>query len=260
MFLTPSTVSPAALTAVTQTQQTVLAAVGEDAEFSSQLLENKDVLQVTWQKISGDGGENVATYNKDFGQRVNDGFIDKFQFKYTGLQNCSIFIRNMMEQDEACYHCLTCLQVYVKKLVRASNKHRLFPVQPGPPAATVTLSVSQQDLSFSQYNTVSVSNTNNHCHYSCAMWFKCLTQGHNAAQGQELEPTTFRLQGERLPTALLPHYFSHFLLCVVVAGVICASEQVLFILVQLINVCAALTVLKPFSVTHRELQMNDMRN
>uniref|UniRef100_A0A3P8NNM0 Ig-like domain-containing protein n=1 Tax=Astatotilapia calliptera TaxID=8154 RepID=A0A3P8NNM0_ASTCA len=113
-------------TAVVQTQQTVLAAVGEDAEFSCQLLDTKDVLQVTWQKISRDVETNVATYSKYYGQRVNDGFNDKVKFKYTGLQNCSIVIRNVTEQDEGCYHCLfntypegsftgrTCFQVYGK--------------------------------------------------------------------------------------------------------------------------------------------------
>ncbi|XP_025758552.1 OX-2 membrane glycoprotein isoform X2 [Oreochromis niloticus] len=168
-----------ALTAVIQTQQTVLAAVGEDAEFSCQLLETKDVLQVTWQKISHDGEKNVATYNKQFGQRVNDGFTDKFKFKHTELQNCSIVIRNVMEQDEGCYHCLfntypegsftgkPCLQVYELHEpvvdVRESNSTEEWVVScsaTGRPAPTVTLSVSQQDLSFSQYNTVSVSNTN----------------------------------------------------------------------------------------------------
>ncbi|XP_025758486.1 OX-2 membrane glycoprotein-like isoform X2 [Oreochromis niloticus] len=168
-----------ALTAVIQTQQTVLAAVGEDAEFSCQLLEIKDVLQVTWQKISHDVEENVATYSKQFGQRVNDGFTDKFELKHTGLQNCSIFIRNVTEQDEGCYHCLfntypegsftgrTCLQVYELHEpvvdVRESNSTEEWVVScsaTGRPAPTVTLSVSQQDLSFSQYNTVNVSNTN----------------------------------------------------------------------------------------------------
>ncbi|XP_030611622.1 OX-2 membrane glycoprotein-like [Archocentrus centrarchus] len=176
---TPHVVSPAALTAVIQTQQTVLAAVGEDAEFSCQLLETKDVLQVTWQKISGDVETNVATYNKYFGQRVNAGFKDKVEFKYTGLQNCSIVIRNVMEQDEACYRCLfntypegaliarTCLQVYELHEpvldVRESNSTAEWVVScsaTGRPAPTVTLSVSQQHLNFSQYNTVSVSNTN----------------------------------------------------------------------------------------------------
>ncbi|XP_030611643.1 OX-2 membrane glycoprotein-like [Archocentrus centrarchus] len=171
---------PAALTAVIQTQQTVLAAVGEDAEFSCQLLETKDVLQVTWQKISPDGKKvNVATYSNYYGQRVNDGFTDKFHFKYTGLQNCSIVIRNVMEQDEGCYHCLfntypegsftgkPCLQVYELHEpvldVRESNSTAEWVVScsaTGRPAPTVTLSVSQQHLNFSQYNTVSVSNTN----------------------------------------------------------------------------------------------------
>nr|XP_024656592.1 OX-2 membrane glycoprotein-like [Maylandia zebra] len=161
-------------TAVVQTQQTVLAAVGEDAEFSCQLLDTKDVLQVTWQKISRDVETNVATYSKYYGQRVNDGFNDKLKFKYTGLQNCSIVIRNVTEQDEGCYHCLfntypegsftgrTCFQVYELHVdVRESNSAEEWVVScsaTGRPAPTVTL--SQQDLNFSQYNTVSVSNTN----------------------------------------------------------------------------------------------------
>ncbi|XP_012771896.3 OX-2 membrane glycoprotein-like [Maylandia zebra] len=172
-------VLPKALTAVIQTQQTVLAAVGEDAEVSCQLLDTKDVLQVTWQKISRDVETNVATYSKYYGQRVNDGFTDKVKFKYTGLQNCSIVIRNVTEQDKGCYHCLfitypegsftgrTCLQVYELHEpvvdVRESNSTEEWVVScsaTGRPAPTVTLSVSQQDLSFSQYNTVSVSNTN----------------------------------------------------------------------------------------------------
>ncbi|XP_063323690.1 OX-2 membrane glycoprotein-like [Pelmatolapia mariae] len=165
--------------AVIQTQQTVLAAVGEDAEFSCQLLETKDVLQVTWQKISAAGETNVATYNKYFGQRVNDGFTDKVKFKHAGLRNCSIVIRNVTEQDEGCYRCLfntypegafigrPCLQVYELHEpavdVRESNSTEEWVVScsaTGRPAPTVTLSVSQQHLNFSQYNTVSVSNTN----------------------------------------------------------------------------------------------------
>uniref|UniRef100_A0AAZ1XUG0 Ig-like domain-containing protein n=1 Tax=Oreochromis aureus TaxID=47969 RepID=A0AAZ1XUG0_OREAU len=84
-----------------------------------------------------------------------------------------------MEQDEGCYHCLfntypegaltgrPCLQVYELHEpvvdVRESNSTEEWVVScsaTGRPAPTVTLSVSQQDLNFSQYNTVSVSNTN----------------------------------------------------------------------------------------------------
>uniref|UniRef100_A0A3B4G4T1 Ig-like domain-containing protein n=1 Tax=Pundamilia nyererei TaxID=303518 RepID=A0A3B4G4T1_9CICH len=156
--LTVHLFSPAALTAVIQTQQTVLAAVGEDAEFSCQLLETKDVLQVTWQKISHDGETNVATYSKYFGQRVNDGFTEKFKFKHTELQNCSIVIRNVTVQDEGCYHCLfitypegsfigrTCLRVYELHEpvvdVRESNSTEEWVVScsaTGRPAPTVTL-------------------------------------------------------------------------------------------------------------------------
>uniref|UniRef100_A0AAZ1XY27 Ig-like domain-containing protein n=1 Tax=Oreochromis aureus TaxID=47969 RepID=A0AAZ1XY27_OREAU len=157
--------------AMIQTQQTVLAAVGEDAEFSCQLLETKDVLQVTWQKISAAGETNVATYNKYFGQRVNDSFTDKVKFKHTGLQNCSLVIRNVTEQDERCYRCLfnTYPEGAFTELhepvvdVRESNSTEEWVVScsaTGRPAPTVTLSVSQQHLNFSQYNTVSVSNTN----------------------------------------------------------------------------------------------------
>uniref|UniRef100_A0AAZ1Y148 Ig-like domain-containing protein n=1 Tax=Oreochromis aureus TaxID=47969 RepID=A0AAZ1Y148_OREAU len=87
--------------------------------------------------------------------------------------------KNLTEEDEGCYRCLfntypegafigrTCLQLYELHEpvvdVRESNSTAEWVVScsaTGRPAPTVTLSVSQQDLSFSQYNTVSVSNTN----------------------------------------------------------------------------------------------------
>ncbi|XP_012771764.3 nectin 1b isoform X2 [Maylandia zebra] len=162
-----------------QTQHTVLAAVGDKACLNCELMLSKDVLQVTWQMISGSSEKNMATYNKYFGQRVNPEFTKKVEFKNPALQNCSIVIRNVTEQDEGCYRCLfntypegaftgrTCLHVYELHEpvldVRESNSTEEWVVScsaTGRPAPTVTLSVSQQDLSFSQYNTVSVSNTN----------------------------------------------------------------------------------------------------
>ncbi|KAK2811151.1 hypothetical protein Q5P01_000284 [Channa striata] len=139
----------------------------------------EDVLQVTWQKALPDKNENMATYHKDFGQRVNPGFRDKVQFKVAELKNTSIIIRNVVDQDEGCYLCLfntytfgaftgkTCLQVYELHEpvlhVRRSN----FAEEPvvscsttGRPAPTVTLSVTQPDLYLSKYTTVSVKNTN----------------------------------------------------------------------------------------------------
>ncbi|XP_051283137.1 uncharacterized protein LOC127378388 isoform X12 [Dicentrarchus labrax] len=167
------------LTALVQTQQTVMAAVGEEAHLNCQLMQKKDVVQVTWQKVSPEKEENVATFNRYFGPRVNPDFIDNVEFKDAGLQNNSIVIRNLTEQDEGCYRCLfstypegaltaiTCLQVYELHEpilhVRESNSSEEPVVScsaTARPAPTVTLRVLQQDLHFSNYSSVSVTNTN----------------------------------------------------------------------------------------------------
>ncbi|XP_078022094.1 OX-2 membrane glycoprotein-like isoform X2 [Epinephelus lanceolatus] len=117
------------LAAVVETQQTVMAAVGEEALLNCQLMQPKDVLQVTWQKILPDKEQNVATYTEYFGEKVNRDFRDKVEFKYAGLQNSSIVIRRVTEEDEGCYHCLfntypdgaltgsTCLQLHDVTLI-----------------------------------------------------------------------------------------------------------------------------------------------
>ncbi|XP_067438708.1 immunoglobulin superfamily member 10-like [Thunnus thynnus] len=167
-------------TADIQTQQTVMAAVGEDVHLSCQLMQSRDVLQVTWQKLSPDGKKkNLGSCDKNSSQTVNDGFQGKVEFKDAGLQNCSIVIRKVMEQDEGCYLCLfntfpdgsltgrTCLQLYELHepilQIRESNSTEETVVScsaTGRPAPTVTLNVPQQDLYFSHNSTVSVTNTN----------------------------------------------------------------------------------------------------
>ncbi|XP_056226077.1 OX-2 membrane glycoprotein-like isoform X2 [Seriola aureovittata] len=163
------------LTAVIQTQQTVVAAVGEDARLSCQLMQHKEVLQVTWQKVLPEGEKNLATYSKHFGSRVIPDFREKVEIKDAGLKNCSIVIREVMEQDEGCYLCLfntfpdgalaatTCLQLYELHEpilhVRESNSTQESLVScsaTGRPAPTLTLNVTQPHLHFSRYNTVSV--------------------------------------------------------------------------------------------------------
>ncbi|XP_062301454.1 OX-2 membrane glycoprotein-like [Scomber scombrus] len=169
----------AGLTDVIQTQQTVMVKVGEDVHLSCQLMQNKKVLQVTWQKDLPEEEKNIATYSEHFGQTVNDGFQGKVEFKDAGLKNCSIVIRKVMEQDEGCYLCLfntypdgsltgrTCLQLYELHepilQIRESNSTEETVVScsaTGRPAPTVTLNVPQQDLYFSNSSTVSVTNTN----------------------------------------------------------------------------------------------------
>ncbi|XP_035983799.1 OX-2 membrane glycoprotein-like isoform X2 [Fundulus heteroclitus] len=167
------------LAVLIQTQQTVLAAVGEDAPLSCLLLETKDVQQVTWQKVLGNKERNIGSYSEYFGQTVNSDFKDKVQFTEAGLQKTSIVIRNVTEQDEGCYLCLfntfpdgaltgrTCLEVYelhgpVLDVSRSSSPAGsvVSCSATGRPAPTVTLTAPQQNLSLSLYNTTRVSNSN----------------------------------------------------------------------------------------------------
>ncbi|XP_071320466.1 OX-2 membrane glycoprotein-like isoform X2 [Trachinotus anak] len=168
------------VTAVIQTQQTVVAAVGEDALLSCQLTQPKDVLQVTWQKVFPQGEVNVATFSEPFGPKVINNFTDKVELKDAGLQSCSIVIRKVTEQDEGCYLCLfnsypdgaltgrTCLQLYELHEptlhVRESNSAEESLVScsaTGRPAPTVTLTVTQPHLYLSHYNVSVNSNNNN---------------------------------------------------------------------------------------------------
>ncbi|KAL3045680.1 hypothetical protein OYC64_013851 [Pagothenia borchgrevinki] len=156
------------LSALVETQHTVMAAVGEESCLQCQLMQSKNVLQVTWQKVlpAGDGEENIATYTRKFGRTVNPGFNGRVEFKTAGLQNCSINIMNVTERDEGCYRCLfntipegafigiTCLQIYelhgpflhiVDSVVSCSAT--------GRPAPTVTLPLPHN-------NSTSVANSN----------------------------------------------------------------------------------------------------
>ncbi|XP_070849970.1 OX-2 membrane glycoprotein-like [Chaetodon trifascialis] len=166
-------------TSLIQTQQTVMAAVGREATLKCQLIQPKDVLQVTWQKRLPGGEKNVCSYTTEFGQRVNRDFRDKVKFKAAGLQNSSIVIRNVTELDEGCYRCLfntapegaltatTCLRLYELHEpilhVGESNSSEEVVVScsaTGRPAPTVTLRVLQKDLHLSPYSSVTVPNSN----------------------------------------------------------------------------------------------------
>ncbi|XP_039648674.1 OX-2 membrane glycoprotein-like isoform X2 [Perca fluviatilis] len=160
------------VTSLIETQQTVMAAVGEEAQLNCQLMQSKDVLQVTWQKLLPDGEKNLATYSNKFGKSVNPDFRNNVEFKCAGLQNSSIVIRKVTEQDEGCYLCLfniypegaltaiTCLLLYELHEailhVGESNSPEEAVVScsaTGRPAPTVTLTVPH-------HNSSSVTNTN----------------------------------------------------------------------------------------------------
>ena len=124
-----------------------MAAVGGEAGFSCQLLQIKDVVQVTWIKVLPDRDETLVSYTTRYGERVNPAFKDKIGFTDAGLQSSSIFIRNVTEEDEGCYLCLfnadpegsltgtTCLQVYGKNQP-PSHKARCCIVSSSSPLTT----------------------------------------------------------------------------------------------------------------------------
>uniref|UniRef100_A0A3Q2G0B1 OX-2 membrane glycoprotein-like n=1 Tax=Cyprinodon variegatus TaxID=28743 RepID=A0A3Q2G0B1_CYPVA len=163
--------------ALIQTQQTVWTAVGDQASLSCQLTEEKDVLQITWQKVLPDGEKNLATYTKKFGLKVE--LAEKMDFQCKDLQSCSMVIRKVMEEDEGCYQCLfntyprgaligrTCLRLYELHEPILDVRRSKSPAESvvscsatGRPAPTVTLTVLQQNLSFSHYNSSSVTHSN----------------------------------------------------------------------------------------------------
>ncbi|XP_074483397.1 uncharacterized protein LOC141763049 isoform X2 [Sebastes fasciatus] len=155
------------LTALIETQHTVHAAVGDEACLYCHLMQSRDVLQVTWLKILSEGVKNLAYCHRIYGQRVNPDFTDKMEFRYAGLQNTSIVIRRVMEEDEGCYRCLfntfsegalnatTCLQLYELHgpFLHFSESTVVSCSATGRPAPTVTLTVPH-------YNSTSVTNTN----------------------------------------------------------------------------------------------------
>ncbi|XP_038130425.1 OX-2 membrane glycoprotein-like [Cyprinodon tularosa] len=165
--------------ALIETEETVWAAVGDQASLSCQLTEDKDVLQITWQKVRHDEQKSLASYTKEYGYRVRVELIEKMDFQCEELQSCSMVIRKVMEEDEGCYQCLfntypggiligrTCLRLYelhepildVNRL-NVSAESVVSCSATGRPAPTVTLTVLQQNLSFSHYNSSSVTHSN----------------------------------------------------------------------------------------------------
>ncbi|XP_054915030.1 OX-2 membrane glycoprotein-like [Poeciliopsis prolifica] len=165
--------------AVIETQETVWAAVGDQASLSCRLTEDKDVLQITWQKVGPGGEKNLATYTKKFGSRVSSDLEGKMDFQYESVQRCSMVIRKVTHQDEGCYRCLfntypegaligwTCLKLceLLGPFIDVSRSDSppgsvVTCSATGRPVPIVTLTVLHQNLSFSHYNTSRVINTN----------------------------------------------------------------------------------------------------
>uniref|UniRef100_A0A3B3SGD9 Nectin-3-like n=1 Tax=Paramormyrops kingsleyae TaxID=1676925 RepID=A0A3B3SGD9_9TELE len=107
-----------------RTEQLVMASFGEDVNLKCELTKQRNVKQVTWQRVSEQTSENMATYSERFGSKIADSFRKNVCFVETGLQQCSIVIRRVQWSDESCYDCLfnvfpdgaisgrTCLKIY----------------------------------------------------------------------------------------------------------------------------------------------------
>ncbi|XP_073351544.1 OX-2 membrane glycoprotein-like [Pagrus major] len=164
------------LTDLIRTQRTVMAAVGDEALLNCELMQSKKVFKDIWLKILPNGMDILISYHKDYGQDVNPDFRDKVEFADAGLQNSSIIIKNMTEQDEGCYCCLfkidpgddlnatTCLQLFelhepVLHVGDSNSEETVVSCSAtGRPAPTVTLTVLRDNVHFS--DPVNVTNTN----------------------------------------------------------------------------------------------------
>ncbi|XP_075764726.1 OX-2 membrane glycoprotein-like isoform X2 [Pelodiscus sinensis] len=101
-----------------------LAKTGENVTLQCRLVTDYEVLQVTWQKESGEAKGNIATYSKVNGQRILGDYEGRVHFAQSELKVSAIAIHAVSLQDEACYKCIfnsfpmgsitgrTCLKVY----------------------------------------------------------------------------------------------------------------------------------------------------
>ncbi|KAG7463382.1 hypothetical protein MATL_G00175970 [Megalops atlanticus] len=106
-----------------RTKQIVTATLGHNVILSCELTDPKTVMQVTWQKMTSNSVQNVATYSKRFGAKVKHPFRKHVQLE-DGVQKSSLLIRGVSRDHESCYKCLfntypegavsgtTCLKVY----------------------------------------------------------------------------------------------------------------------------------------------------
>ncbi|XP_015733964.1 OX-2 membrane glycoprotein-like isoform X2 [Coturnix japonica] len=90
---------------VTQTEQRAVK-VGDSVTLSCALTEPKDVVQVTWQKDNVKSQDNIATYSKTAGLKIQKPYQDRINFTSLMLNNTSITFWSTRVNDTGCYLCL----------------------------------------------------------------------------------------------------------------------------------------------------------
>ncbi|XP_072556991.1 nectin 1a-like [Paramormyrops kingsleyae] len=170
------------ITDLVRTQQLVMASLGEDVNLKCELTKQRNVKQVTWQRVSEQKSENMATYSERFGATVARPFRKNVNFLEIGLQQCSIVIKRVQWSDESCYKCLfnlipdgaisgrTCLKIYelhkpifVVKPVSGESKLLLTCSATGRPAPELSWDIEDTALehstTYNQNGTITVTKT-----------------------------------------------------------------------------------------------------
>ncbi|NXY60544.1 OX2G protein, partial [Callaeas wilsoni] len=98
--------------------------MGDNVTLSCALTKPMDVLQVTWQKDSKELDDNIATYSRTNGLKINKPYEDRMNFTSLELNKTSITFWGTRMDDSGCYKCLfnayplgsfsgiTCLSVF----------------------------------------------------------------------------------------------------------------------------------------------------
>ncbi|NWI45214.1 OX2G protein, partial [Picathartes gymnocephalus] len=98
--------------------------MGDNVTLSCALTKSMDVVQVTWQKLSGELHDNIATYSKTNGLKIHKPYEDRMNFTSLELNRTSITFWDTRLEDSGCYKCLfnvyplgsifgnTCLSVF----------------------------------------------------------------------------------------------------------------------------------------------------
>ncbi|NXM51186.1 OX2G protein, partial [Gymnorhina tibicen] len=108
--------------------------MGGNVTLGCALTKPMDVLQVTWQKESGELHDNIATYSKINGLKIHKPYEDRMNFTSLELNKTSITFWDTGMDDSGCYKCLfntfpsgsfsgdTCLSVFgLKASVHSDN-------------------------------------------------------------------------------------------------------------------------------------------
>ncbi|KAJ1112811.1 hypothetical protein NDU88_001072 [Pleurodeles waltl] len=88
------------------TAESTAVSLGGTITLQCALLVPSDILQVTWQKKTGSGQENVATYTPREGVNVKQSYSDRLNVTLLQLNETAITFKRVRLEDEGCYLCI----------------------------------------------------------------------------------------------------------------------------------------------------------